>query len=192
MPAGGRLAVDTANVDLDDAFVHAHPGAAAGPHVRITIHDSGTALDEATQSRLFEPFFTAKRGVQGSGLGLPAVHGIIAQHGGYLAVESEPHTGTIFRMYLPAVPGEGRRASGTAAQGPEDPRGSETILLIEPDKDVRLLLRDVLEPHGYRVIEAADPAAALALATQRADPIHLILANLGEDVGFTVLNDLRA
>ena len=117
MPAGGRLAVETANVDLDDAFVHAHPGAAAGPHVRVTIRDSGTGLDEATQSRLFEPFFTAKRGVQGSGLSLPAVYGIIAQHGGYLAVDSEPHSGTTFRMYLPAVAGEGSSAVGTAATG---------------------------------------------------------------------------
>jgi PAS domain S-box-containing protein len=191
MPAGGRLAVETANVDLDDAFVHAHPGAAAGPHVRVTIHDSGTGLDEATQSRLFEPFFTAKRGVQGSGLSLPAVYGITAQHGGYLAVESEPHSGTTFMMYLPAVAGEGSPAVGTAARGPEGPRGTETILLIEHDKDVRLLLRDVLEPHGYRVIETADLAEALALVTHRAEPIHLILATLGEDGGFTVFDQLR-
>ena len=122
-PPAARLAVETANVDLDDAFVHAHPGAAAGPHVRVTIHDSGTGLDEATQSRLFEPFFTAKRGVQGSGLSLPAVYGITAQHGGYLAVESEPHRGTTFMMYLPAVAGEGSPAVGTAARGPEGPRG---------------------------------------------------------------------
>jgi CheY-like chemotaxis protein len=191
MPAGGRLAVETANVDLDDAFVHAHPGAAAGPHVRVAIRDSGTGLDEATQSRLFEPFFTAKRGVQGSGLSLPAVFGIVAQHGGYLAVDSEPHSGTTFRMYLPAVAGEGSSAVGTAARGPEGPRGTETILLIELDKDMRLLLRDILEPHGYRVIEAADPAEALALVTHRAEPIHLILATLGEDGGFAVFDPLR-
>jgi CheY-like chemotaxis protein len=159
--------------------------------VRITIHDSGSGLDEATQSRLFEPFFTAKRGVQGSGLSLPAVYGITAQHGGYLAVESEPHSGTTFMMYLPAVAGEGSPAVGTAARGPEGPRGTETILLIEHDKDVRLLLRDILEPHGYRVIETADLAEALALVTQRAEPIHLILATLGEDGGFTVFDQLR-
>ena len=119
MPAGGRLVVETANVDLDEAFVHAHPGASAGPHVRVTIQDSGAGLDEATQSRLFEPFFTAKRGVQGSGLSLPAVYGITAQHGGYIAVESEPHRGTAFMMYLPAVAGEGAPRSGTAARGPK-------------------------------------------------------------------------
>jgi two-component system, cell cycle sensor histidine kinase and response regulator CckA len=160
--------------------------------VRVTIHDSGTGLDEATQSRLFEPFFTAKRGVQGSGLSLPAVYGIAAQHGGYLAVESARHSGTTFMMYLPAVAGEGSPAVGTVAQGPEGPRGTETILLIEQDKDMRLLLRDILEPHGYRVIETADPAEALALVTHRAEPIHLILANLGEDGGFTVFDHLEA
>jgi CheY-like chemotaxis protein len=159
--------------------------------VKVTIHDSGTGLDEATQSRLFEPFFTAKRGVHGSGLSLPAVYGITAQHGGYLAVESEPHSGTTFMMYLPAVAGEGSPAVGTAARGPEGPRGTETILLIEHDKDVRLLLRDILEPHGYRVIETADLAEALALVTQRAEPIHLILATLGEDGGFAVFDHLR-
>ncbi len=178
-------------MDLDDAFVHAHPGAAAGPHVRVTIRDSGTGLDEATQSRLFEPFFTARRGVQGSGLSLPAVYGITAQHGGYLAVESAPPGGTTFRMYLPAVAGEGSPVVGTAARGPEGPRGTETILLIEFDKDMRLLLRDILEPHGYRVIEAIGPAEALTLVTHRAEPIHLILATLGEDGGFSVLDQLR-
>ena len=151
-----------------------------------------TGLDEATQSRLFEPFFTAKRGVQGSGLSLPAVYGIIAQHGGYLAVDSEPHRGTTFRMYLPAVAGEGSPAVGTVAMGPEGPRGTETILLIEIDKDMRLLLRDILEPHGYRVIEAADPAGAMALVANRAEPIHLILATLGEDGGFAVFDPLRS
>ena len=160
--------------------------------MRVTIRDSGTGLDEATQSRLFEPFFTAKRGVQGSGLSLPAVYGIVAQHGGYLAVESEPQRGTAFRMYLPAVASEGSPAVGTAARGPEGPRGTETILLIELDKDMRLLLRDILEPHGYRVIEAPDPAEALALVTRRAEPIHLILATLGEDGGFAIVDQLRA
>ena len=143
----------------------------------------GRGLDEATQSRLFEPFFTAKRGVQGSGLSLPAVYGITAQHGGYLAVESGRQRGTTFMMYLPAVAREGSPAVGTAARGPEGPRGTETILLIEHDKDVRLLLRDILEPHGYRVIEAADRAEALALVTRRAEPIHLILASLGDNGG---------
>ena len=122
MPAGGRLVVETANADLDDAFVQAHPGASAGPHVRITIRDSGTGLDEATQSRLFEPFFTAKRGVQGSGLSLPAVYGITAQHGGYIAVESERQSGTTFMMYLPAVADEG---SPAARHGRPGARGSE-------------------------------------------------------------------
>ena len=174
MPAGGRLIVESANADLDEAFVHAHPGASAGPHVRLTIRDSGAGLDEATQSRLFEPFFTAKRGVQGSGLSLPAVYGITAQHGGYIAVESERHRGTAFLMYLP-VADAGAPAGGTATTGPEGARGTETILLVERDRDVCLLLRDVLEPHGYRVLEASDVREAQAGVLARSEPIHLVL-----------------
>jgi CheY-like chemotaxis protein len=192
MPAGGQLVIETANVDLDEAFVHTHPGAAAGTHVRVTISDSGSGLDDATRSRLFEPFFTAKRGVEGSGLSLPAVYGIAAQHGGYVAVESGRNGGTTFMMYLPAMAGEGSPAVGTVGRGPEGPRGTETILLIERDRDVRLLLRDILGPHGYRVIEAADPAEALALVTHRAEPIHLILASLGEGGASTVFDQLNA
>jgi hypothetical protein len=175
MPAGGRLVVETANVDLDEAFVQAHPGASAGPHVRLTIRDSGVGLDEATQSRLFEPFFTAKRGVQGSGLSLPAVYGITAQHGGYIAVESERHRGTAFLMYLPAVAETGAPAGGSRSTGPEGPRGTETILLVERDRDVCLLLRDILEPHGYRVLEASDVRQAQSGALARSEPIHLVL-----------------
>lgn len=181
MPNGGHLIMETANADLDEAFVRAHPGASAGPHVRMTIRDSGAGLDEATQSRIFEPFFTAKRGVQGSGLSLPAVYGITAQHGGYIAVESERNRGTAFMMYLPAVGTEGTSTVGACGRGPEGPRGTETVLLIERDKEVRLLLRDILEPHGYRVIEAGDTGEALSLMTRRSEPIHLVLT--GEDPG---------
>ena len=181
MPGGGRLLLETANADLDEAFVQTHPGASTGPHVRITIRDSGAGIDEATQSRIFEPFFTAKRGVQGSGLSLPAVYGITAQHGGYIAVESERHRGTAFMMYLPAVAEEGSVPMGTPARGPEGPRGSETILLIEREKDVCLLLRDILEPHGYRVIEASDPGQALALVRARSEPVHLVVASAVQD-----------
>jgi CheY-like chemotaxis protein len=140
----------------------------------MTIRDSGTGLDEATQSRLFEPFFTAKRGVQGSGLSLPAVYGITSQHGGYIAVESERHRGTAFLMYLPAVAEAGAPAGG-ASTGPEGPRGTETILLVERNRDVCLLLRDILEPHGYRVLEASDLRAAQSGALAEAEPIHLVL-----------------
>lgn len=190
MPAGGRLVVETADVNLDDAFVQAHPGASSGPHVRLTIRDNGTGLDAATQSRLFEPFFTARRGVQGSGLSLPAVHGITAQHGGYIDVDSDGHRGTAFIIYLPAVAHEGVPAGGAASRGPEGPRGTETILLVERDRDVCLLLRDILEPHGYRVIEAADQVAALSLVERRTEPIHLVLTNLGEQHGTAVAEHL--
>jgi len=177
MPDGGRLVVETANVDLDEAFVQAHPDARPGPHVRIMIRDSGAGMDDLTRSRIFEPFFTATRG-PGSGLGLAAVYGIIRQHGGYITVESEPDRGTTFLIFLPAVAEVSAPAPERSARAPKGPRGTETVLLVEDEEEVRRLLGDILTLHGYRVIELGDPGEALSLAERGSEAIHLVLTDV--------------
>jgi PAS domain S-box-containing protein len=178
MPEGGQLILETENVDLDETFVEAHPGARPGPHVRLTVRDTGAGMDEAARSRIFEPFFSAGRGPEGGDLGLAAVHGITTQHGGYIAVESEPGRGTAFTLYLPAGAVEGRAAAETTTRGPRGPEGSETVLLVEEEEAVRLLLRDILQLHGYRVIEAGDAEEALAIARRPFERIHLLLTDV--------------
>jgi two-component system cell cycle sensor histidine kinase/response regulator CckA len=106
MPDGGRLHVEVANVALDSAFIEARPGAQPGPHVAITVRDSGSGIDPEMQAHLFEPFFTLDGGGTGTGLGLPSVHGIVRQHGGYIEVDSTPAEGTAVRMYLPQASDE--------------------------------------------------------------------------------------
>ena len=106
MPYGGRLQVEAANVSLDRAFIEARPGAQPGPHVAITVRDSGSGIDPEMQAHLFEPFFTLDGGGTGTGLGLPSVRGIVRQHGGYIEVDSTPAEGTSVRMYLPQASDE--------------------------------------------------------------------------------------
>ena len=178
MPAGGRLVLETANVDLDEAFVETHPGAHPGPHVRLTVRDTSDGMDEAAQSRAFEPFFSAGRGPEGGHLGLAAVYGITKQHGGYITVESQPGRGTTFTLYLPARAEASSPVGETPSRGPRGPEGTETVLLVEEEEAVRLLLRDILQLHGYHVVEAGDPQEALALASGREEPIHLLLTDV--------------
>jgi PAS domain S-box-containing protein len=177
MPDGGRLVLETGNVDLDEIFVQTHPGARPGPHVRLTVRDTGAGMDEGARSHIFEPFFGG-RGPESGHLGLAAVYGITKQHGGYIAVESEPGHGTVFTLYLPASAESGSPAVDVPARGPKGPEGSETVLLVEEEEAVRLLLRDILQLHGYRVIDVSDPEEALAIAGRRPEPIDLLLADV--------------
>ena len=178
MPGGGRLVLETANVDLDEAFVQSHPGSRPGAHVRLTVRDTGPGMDEAARSHIFEPFFTAERGVQGSTLALAAVYGITKQHGGYIAVESGPDRGTAYTIHLPAAGESGAPAVGMPSGGPRGLLGTETVLLVEEEEGVRLFLRDILQLHGYEVIDAGDPEEALSLVERRSEPIHLMLADV--------------
>ncbi len=175
MPEGGRLVLETANVDLDEVFAHAHPGARPGPHVRLTIRDTGPGMDEATRSHVFEPFFPAG---PRRGLGLAAAYGVTTQHGGYIAVESEPGRGTAFMIYLPAAAKAGSADARVPAGGPRGAGGTETVLLVEDEEEVRLLARDILQQHGYRVIDAGDPEDALSLAERHPGPIRLVLTDV--------------
>jgi len=192
MPTGGRLALETVNVDLDEAFVATHPGARSGPHVRLTVRDSGAGMDQATRGHIFEPFFTAGEGVQGGDLGLAAVYGITKQHGGHVSVDSEPGRGSAFMVYLPAAE---EVSAPTVKSPPREaslPEGSETILLIEGEEGVRLLLRDILQLHGYVVIEANSLADAVSLSKERSSAIHLILMDMSVTKSDPVLTERLA
>jgi len=158
MPVGGRLRVETANVDVGESDA-AEAGCPPGPYVMIAVADTGCGMNARTKERIFEPFFTTKEKGKGTGLGLATVYGILTQNHGHVTVESAPGQGSVFRVYLPrladpadrewAAPGETQRAAG-----------GETILLVEDERGVRRVIREMLERHGYRVLEAVDGYAA--------------------------------
>ena len=177
MPRGGQLTLETANLDLDAATVRGRVGMRPGPHVLLAITDSGVGMNEATRARIFEPFFTTKAFGEGTGLGLATVHGIVNQSGGTIWVYSEPGRGTTFKIYLPRV----TEAVPDAPGGPvsaDTPRGSETILLVEDQGDVRDFARDVLEAQGYEVLLAGNGAEALEVAHAHGGRIHLLVTDV--------------
>lgn len=177
MPSGGQLTIETANVQLDEAFARNHVSVAPGNYVLLAVTDTGTGMDEETQRRVFEPFFTTKALDKGTGLGLSTVYGIVKQSGGSIWVYSEPGKGTSVKVYLPRVT---ERAEGLKPALPtENPaRGSETILLVEDAKMVRDLAIDILESSGYKVLEAANGRDALKVSGESNGPIHFLLTDV--------------
>ena len=176
MPQGGKLTIETANVDLAASYARKHPGARPGPHVTLAVSDTGTGMDASTITRIFEPFFTTKEPGKGTGLGLSTVYGIVKQSGGHIEVHSEPGRGSTFKVFLPRTEAAARTPR-SATEG-EVPRGSETILLVEDEGDLRVLTREILEEGGYRVLEAGGPDAALQSAPSHPGPIHLVLTDV--------------
>jgi len=178
MPSGGTLTIETSEVVLDDQYASDHVGAKAGPHVLLSVNDTGTGMDKETQAHLFEPFFTTKEPGKGTGLGLSTVFGIVRQSGGTIQVSSEPQEGTSFKIYLPTTDGV---APAVRASPPPSVRvllGSETILLVEDDEAVRLLARTILRKYGYNVLDAQGGGDALLLCEQYTAPIHLLLTDV--------------
>jgi GAF domain-containing protein len=176
MPRGGRLVIETANVELGEAFVRHHPGSRPGPHVMLSVSDNGVGMSAEIQARIFEPFFTTKDLGKGTGLGLATVYGIVKQHDGYIAVKSEPSEGTTFSIYLPRA--EDIEEVAATAKAGAAPGGSETIILVEDEDDVRELAREILEMNGYRVLQAAHGAEALRACRQHQDRVHLLLTDV--------------
>ena len=178
MPAGGRLTIETANVVLDEADVAAHAPLPSGPHVMLSVADTGVGMDAETQSHLFEPFFTTKEVGKGTGLGLSTVYGIVKQSGGSIWASSEPGRGATFRIYLPPVHEAVESPDLAAAPAPRPSGGHETLLLAEDDPGVREVVSDALAQQGYSVLRAPDGQTALEIARAHPGGIHLLLSDL--------------
>jgi PAS domain S-box-containing protein len=177
MPQGGKLTIETKNVELDRTYADQHIAVQPGPYVLLAVSDTGCGMDKETQARIFEPFFTTKEKGKGTGLGLSTVYGIVKQSGGYIWAYSEPGRGATFKVYLPRVE-EAVATVEPRALSAESQRGSETILLVEDEAGVRMLARTVLEAKGYTVLEARHSEEALALSGQHAGPIHLMVSDV--------------
>jgi signal transduction histidine kinase len=175
MPHGGRLTIETANVDLDDVYASDHPGVTPGPHVMLAVTDTGTGIPRDMQARIFEPFFTTKERGQGTGLGLSTVLGIVEQSGGSIFVYSEIGKGTTFKVYLPRT--DEPIAEVRSSRLPTQLAGTETVLVVEDDPSVRRAVVRVLETFQYRVLEAETPDAAVELC-RSTDPLHVLITDV--------------
>ncbi|MDI6761968.1 MAG: ATP-binding protein [Thermodesulfobacteriota bacterium] len=177
MPRGGKLTIETANVELDKEYARTHVAVTPGPHVMLAVSDTGVGMTPEIKAKIFEPFFTTKEKGRGTGLGLSTVYGIVKQSGGNIWVYSEPGRGTTFKIYLPRVD-ELAEELRVKVEGPELPRGSETILIVEDDEKVRKLALKILEKQGYEVLEAGGGNEALEICRGLEKPIHVVLADV--------------
>jgi CheY-like chemotaxis protein len=177
MPAGGRLLIETRNVQVGEGAATESRDVRPGAYVMVAVTDTGQGIDHATRARIFEPFFTTKAPGQGTGLGLAMVYGFVRQSGGHIEVHSEPGRGTTFKVYLPREH-QGAATSRSTVSVLEVPRGSETVLLVEDEQAVRKLSRFVLESSGYMVLEASGGPDALAIAQSHAGAIDLLVTDV--------------
>jgi PAS domain S-box-containing protein len=177
MPEGGRLTLETLNVDLDESYSRDHAMVKPGHYVMLAVSDTGTGMDEETQAHIFEPFFTTKAQDKGTGLGLATVYGTVQQSGGYIYVYSEIGRGTTFKLYLPRVAATAHRSPQVAAKTPQLV-GTETILLVEDDAVVRELVQRTLGIYGYKVLQAANGPEALSICQSNDEPIDLMLTDV--------------
>jgi two-component system cell cycle sensor histidine kinase/response regulator CckA len=177
MPNGGKLLIETGNIDLDEVYCSLCSDVPPGPHVLLAVSDTGTGMDAETQSHIFEPFFTTKEQGKGTGLGLSMVYGIVQQSGGSICVYSEPGRGTTFKILMPQAKEDAGSCEAQESQDCPQP-GFETVLIAEDEDMVRTLTRRILEAHGYRILEARDGSEALEIAEQHIGPVHLLLTDV--------------
>jgi PAS domain S-box-containing protein len=177
MPDGGRLAIQTANATLSESDADRPADAKPGDYVMLAVGDTGCGMTEEVKAHIFEPFFTTKPQGKGTGLGLPTIYGIIKQSGGHITFQSEPGTGTTFRIYLPRV-AKVKNGNGSLAAVGEAPGGSEVILIAEDDEGIRRLASLALQSGGYTVLVAASGLEALSLAKQHTGKLDLLLSDI--------------
>ncbi len=177
MPKGGRLSLETGNLELGPEAINQHPGVPPGSYVHVMVTDTGMGMPEEVLGQIFEPFFTTKESGKGTGLGLAIVYGIVRQSGGWIRVWSEPGRGAAFHLYLPRIQTPSAHQYVTAKPTAQA-SGSETILLVEDQAPVRQLIKTILAGCGYRVLTASDGLGAFSLAEGHAEPIHLLLTDL--------------
>ena len=177
MPKGGKLIIETANVELDETYSQEHIGIKPGQYVMLAISDTGHGIPEDIRSHIFEPFFTTKEKDKGTGLGLSTVYGIIKQSGGYIWLYSEPDKGTSFKIYFPQIK-EVIKESALTSAPVELQKGNETILLVEDDDMVRNLIRLILEKNGYTVLEAGNAEKVTFLCKQHKGKINIMVSDV--------------
>jgi CheY-like chemotaxis protein len=176
MPTGGKLTIETCNVNWDRDYAATHPQIQTGPYVMLAVTDTGSGMPPEARTRIFEPFFTTKEAGKGTGLGLAVVDGIIKQSNGHIEVCSEPDVGTTFKIYLPAVAEQ--VAVPKALDSGQAIGGAETILLVEDEKAVRGLALQTFQSNGYQVLTAADGRDAMLVAEEFRGPIDLLMTDV--------------
>ena len=177
MPSGGKLTIETANVELDESYARSHVEVRHGHYVMFSVSDTGVGMTPEVRERIFEPFFTTKEMGKGTGLGLSTTYGIVKQSEGHIWVYSVQGKGTTFKIYLPRV-NEPLEEIRKEVLKEELPRGNETILIVEDEEDVRKLAGKILEKQGYRILESFNGDDALVACERRKSPIHLMLADI--------------
>jgi signal transduction histidine kinase/CheY-like chemotaxis protein len=177
MPRGGKLIVETSNIDVDEAYSSQRPTVPIGEYVLLSVSDTGTGMDKSTLDRIFEPFFTTKERGKGTGLGLATVYGIVKQSGGYIWVYSEPGQGTTFKIYFPKTSEKARVASGTDKIR-RSLRGTETVLLVEDQALLRRVVSVMLKSSGYKVLAVESPEKGLQAVREHTGPIELLITDV--------------
>jgi CheY-like chemotaxis protein len=177
MPGGGKLTIETANVELDEEYARTHVAVRPGPYVMLGVSDTGIGMSPEVQAQVFEPFFTTKEKGTGTGLGLSTAYGIVKQSRGNIWVYSEVGRGTSFKIYLPRVDktGGGEKGKGVRI---EARGGTETVLVVEDDEKVRNLAGRALSGYGYKVLTAGDGREAVEISKGHEGPIHLLLTDV--------------
>jgi two-component system, cell cycle sensor histidine kinase and response regulator CckA len=176
MPEGGKLTIETSNVEIDEEYAASHVAVKPGPYVQLAITDMGSGMDGQTKAMLFEPFFTTKE--KGTGLGLSTVYGIVKQSGGNIWVYSELGQGTTFKIYLPRELSATAATATTPRTAPKRTTGTETVLVVEDEEALRKVARRTLDAAGYTVLMAASGEEALRICAQHAGEIHLLLTDV--------------
>ena len=177
MPSGGKLTIETANVELDETYARRHVAVTPGRYVMLAVSDTGVGMTPEVRDRVFEPFFTTKEKGKGTGLGLSTVYGIVKQSEGNIWIYSEPGHGTTFKIYLPQVEELLEEVKEKVVEE-ELPRGSETVLVVEDEEEVRKVAARILRGQGYKVLEASNGADTLMICKEQKERFHLILTDV--------------